>query len=308
MAESVADASTTPVQRSFTEESARRAAIRAASLVSSTVQSIELIRIGSNAVFRLPGAVIARVAPTPNLFSNASKQVAVARWLTDIGFAVAPAIDTEQPIEVDGLVVTLWKSVCAGEVYAPIADVARLIRDLHRLTPPTNLVLPPICPFGGESEPLPEYAGLDPVDADFLRDRYAWARATFDQLPYALERGLIHGDANVGNVLLGDDGQAVLIDLDSVSIGPREYDLIQTAIFAERFGWHTEEEYATFVEVYGWDIMQWEGYEDLAAMREISMTSWLAKKAAGNPAAAKEATKRVHAIRTGGSRRDWGAY
>ena len=79
--------------------------------------------------------------------------------------------------------------------------------------------------------------------------------------------GVIHGDANVGNVLLDERGQAVLIDLDSFSMGPREWDLIQTALFYDRLGWHTEEEYRTFVEVYGYDIMQWDGYETLADMR-----------------------------------------
>ncbi|WP_299737474.1 aminoglycoside phosphotransferase family protein [Pseudonocardia sp. 73-21] len=269
---------------------------------------MELIRMGSNGVFRLGANVVARVAPDLALLANADKQIAAARWFKSVGLSVAPALAIEQPIAVNGCVVTLWKSVCDGEVYAPIAEVARLIRELHQLMAPAGLELPQSHPFGDSSMHLPSYQGLDVDDAEFLKKRYRWARESFDSLPFVLERGVIHGDANVGNVLLGDDGRAVLIDLDSVSIGPREYDLIQTAIFAERFGWHTDEEYATFVEVYGWDIMQWEGYEDLAAMREISMTSWLAKKAAGNAAAAKEATKRIHAIRTGGSRRDWGAY
>src|SRR5689334_1502578 len=45
--------------------------------------------------------------------------------------------------------------------------------------------------------------------------------------------------------ILDEHMQAVLIDLDSVSIGPREWDLIQTALFADRLGWHTTEEYRT---------------------------------------------------------------
>jgi hypothetical protein len=43
-------------------------------------------------------------------------------------------------------------------------------------------------------------------------------------------------------------------------------------------------------------------------MREVSMTRWISKKAATSDAARKEATKRIAAIRSGGSRRDWGAY
>ena len=103
-------------------------------------------------------------------------------------------------------------------------------------------------------------------------------------------------------------GVDFLIDLNSFAVGPREWDLIQTALFYDRLGWHTEEEYRTFVEVYGYDVMQWEGYPALANMREIAMTTWLSRKAAESPGAAAEARKRIDAIRTGGSRRDWGAY
>jgi aminoglycoside phosphotransferase (APT) family kinase protein len=127
-------------------------------------------------------------------------------------------------------------------------------------------------------------------------------------MKFPLGVGVIHGDANVGNVLLDSEGDPVLIDLDSFSIGPREWDLIQTALFADRFGWHTEEEYRAFVEVYGYDIKRWDGYETLADMREVAMTVWLSKKAAGHVGAAAEAHKRITAMRTGGSRRDWGAY
>jgi len=54
--------------------------------------------------------------------------------------------------------------------------------------------------------------------------------------------------------------------------------------------------------------MKWDGYEDLALMRELAMTSWISKKAATSEGAAKGATKRITAIRSGGSRRGWGAY
>jgi hypothetical protein len=62
------------------------------------------------------------------------------------------------------------------------------------------------------------------------------------------------------------------------------------------------------VKVYEYDIMEWAGYSDLADMREIAMTSWLSKKAASSEHAAAEAAKRIDAIRSGRSRRDWSAY
>ncbi|MEJ3652050.1 aminoglycoside phosphotransferase family protein [Actinomycetes bacterium KLBMP 9759] len=272
------------------------------------VRTVDLIRIGTNAVFRINGDTIARVAPRLDLLTNAQLQIDVAGWLENVGFPAVRAVHVDQPIIAGAHVVTLWRSACEGEVYAPIADVARIIRDLHKLPAPVGIDLPDLVPFGPPDAELPTFEGLAPADAEFLRERLDWARRTFADLPFALEPGVIHGDANVGNVLLDDAGEAVLIDLDSFSRGPREWDLIQTAIFADRFGWHTAEEYRTFVEVYGYDITTWAGYEDLALMREVSMTRWISKKARTSDAARKEATKRIVAIRSGVSRRDWGAY
>lgn len=182
------------------------------------------------------------------------------------------------------------------------------VRDLHRLDVPSGIDLPELRPFGDPGDELPDLPDLSPVDRDFLRERIEWARTAFPSLPFALAPGVIHGDANVGNVLLGDDGRAVLIDLDSFAVGPREWDLIQTALFYDRLGWHTEEEYRRFVEVYGYDLTMWEGYPALADMREIAMTTWLGRKAGESAATAEEAGKRIAAIRTGASRRNWGAY
>lgn len=303
MAELAAQAS-----RSFTEPVARRALAAACQRAGVESSLPQLIRLGSNAVFRLDATTIARVTPSVAEAANAVKQIAVSRWLAALDYPVVKALDIDQPVEADGRVTTFWESIAPDTVYAPIDQVAELIRRLHQLTPPAELDLPALQPFGAEHDSTPQFDGLDADDAEFLRDRYAWARETFDNMTFPLGEGVIHGDANVGNVLVDNDGNAVLIDLDSFSIGPREWDLIQTALFADRFGWHTDEEYRTFVQIYGYDITRWEGYEALADMREVAMTAWLAKKAAADEGAAAEAHKRITAMRTGGSRRDWGAY
>lgn len=154
-------------------------------------------------------------------------------------------------------------------------------------------------------------SGLDNLgqaDASFIRHRIDELRADYDALEFALKPGVIHGDANVGNVILDRRGNPVLIDLDSFCVGPREWDLVQTALFHERFGWHSEGEYRSFVEVYGFDIMTWPGYQVLADYREIAMTLWLCGKAADDERAAAEVRKRIEAIRSGGDRRDWGPF
>lgn len=291
----------------LTEDGARAtlaAALDAANLVSRA--PIELIRIGSNAVFYVGSDVVARIAPSIEHYENAHKQIEVSRWLADCDYPATRAIDVQQPVVAGSQVVTFWRAISHETRFAPTGAVGRLIRRLHDLAGPREFALPELKPFGvGE---VPDFAGLTPADSFYLVEAIHWAREAFAQLPYTLPFGHIHGDANVGNVILDDSGEAVVIDLDGFSLGPREWDLIQTAIFYDRLGWHTRDEYLSFVEAYGYDILRWDGYLELAKIREIAMTSWLSRKAATSTATAREAGKRIEAIRTGGSRRDWGAY
>lgn len=301
-------ATTQQATPSFTDESARRALTEACEHVGLDARSVDLIRIGSNAVYRLAGGIVARVAPAARLLPNAQKQIDVARWLEAAEYPATRATRVDQPVEADGRVVTFWQSISEDEIYAPIHDVGVLIRRLHHMVAPAGLELPELQPFGPRDGQLPGFAGLSDDDRDFLRARIEWARSTFPDLPFVLPEGPVHGDANVGNVICDDHGRATLIDLDSFAFGAREWDLIQTALFFDRLGWHTEAEYRDFVDAYGYDLLQWEGYPALADMREIAMTSWIGRQADTSPNAAAEATKRISAIREGGSRRDWGAY
>ena len=103
-------------------------------------------------------------------------------------------------------------------------------------------------------------------------------------------------------------GAPVLIDLDGFAVGPREWDLVLTAMYYDSFGWHTREEYEDFARVYGYDIRQWPGYPVLREVREFVMVAWLIQKAAEDARAAAESTKRIAALRTGASRMDWQPY
>lgn len=90
--------------------------------------------------------------------------------------------------------------------------------------------------------------------------------------------------------------------------GPREWDVALTAVYYDSFGWHTRDEYETFVRMYGIDIMQWTGYPVMRAVREFLMVTWIIQGAKGNERVASEAAKRISALRTGASRKDWQPY
>jgi aminoglycoside phosphotransferase (APT) family kinase protein len=292
----------------LTEESTRRILLAVCDETGLDSAGASLIRLGSNAVYRLAIPVIVRISPDGGQIDNARMQVDVARWLAREGYPATRALHVVQPVEVDDCIATLWESASEQEEYAPITQVADLIKRLHELDAPASLDLPEYAPFGKLDAQLGNLDNVDPADAYFLREQIDDLRDRYDALEFVLEPGAIHGDANVGNVILDRDGNPLLIDLDSFAVGPREWDLVQTALFYERFGWHTEDEYRDFVRVYGWDIMTWPGYEVLADYREVSMTLWLSRKAGVDEGAAAEVRKRVAAIKNGGDRRDWAPF
>ncbi|MGW4400688.1 phosphotransferase family protein [Amycolatopsis nivea] len=292
----------------LSEETARQVLAEACAKAKINSSGADLIRLGSNAVFRIPGRVIARIGRDSAAAGDANRQVAVARWLADKSYPANRALNIAQPVEVDGFVTTFWESVAEDERYAPIGDVARLIRDLHELDAPVALELPEKRPFAEINARISALDNIDPGGAEFIRKRIDELESDYNALKFALPFGVIHGDANVGNVILDRDGNPILIDLDSFGVGPREWDLVQTALFYDRFGWHSEDEYRIFVDVYGFDVMDWYGYPVLADYRELSMTLWLCGKAAGNEGAIAEVHKRVASLRDGGTRRDWAPF
>jgi aminoglycoside phosphotransferase (APT) family kinase protein len=146
---------------------------------------------------------------------------------------------------------------------------------------------------------------LEPDDRDYMTRELAKLQGEYARLEFVLPPGVIHGDANIGNVLRDEHGNPVVIDLDGFAVGPREWDLIQTALYYDRYGWHKREEYETFISVYGYDIMKWSGYPVLADVREFVLVTWMVEKAGESGKTAAEARKRVNALRSRSSRKDW---
>jgi Ser/Thr protein kinase RdoA (MazF antagonist) len=281
-----------------------REACEATGMLSAT--GARLLRLGSNAIYRLQEPVVARIARPDAGTERVQRTVEVARWLASLGYPATRALDIDQPVIADGHAVAFWEAVSQdGSEYATIAQVADVIARLHALTAPESLHLPELDPFANAEDRIASSDWLTSSDREFMESELAKLQAEYARLTFALPRGVIHGDANIGNVLRDASGSPVVIDLDDFATGPREWDLIQTAIFYDRIGWHTQEEYETFVSVYGYDILQWPGYETLANIREFIMVTWIAQKAIEDKRTATEARKRVDALRTGASHKDW---
>jgi aminoglycoside phosphotransferase (APT) family kinase protein len=267
------------------------------------------LRVGSNAVYRLTAPVIARVSRPGVDADTVRRTVAVARWLQSAGYPAVRVVDVDQPVVTGGHIVTFWEAVSDdGDQYASVAEVAEVLVKLHQLTAPDDLHLPALSPFANARHRIEASSWLSPQDRAFLTATLTQMRALYAGLEFVLPLGVIHGDASIGNVLRDDRGHPVVIDLDGFAVGPREWDLALTAIYYDSFGWHTRDDYADFARVYGYDIVTWAGYPAMRAVREFLMVTWVIQKAAESGQAAAEAAKRIAALRTGASRKDWQPY
>ena len=282
---------------------------RACSIAGIDATGARLLRVGSNTVYRLKASVIARVSRPGADADHIRRTIAVARWLKSAGYPAVRALVVDQPVVIGRQVVTFWEAVSDdGDQYASTAEVAELLARLHKLTAPADLHLPELVPFASALARIEANTWLPPQDRAFLTAMLAQLQDAYAGLEFALPPGVIHGDANVGNVLRDSSGHPVVIDLDGFATGPREWDLALTAIYYDSFGWHTREEYEDFTRVYGFDIMTWPGYPVMRAVREFLMVTWVIQKAPESEQAAAEAAKRIAALRIGASRKDWQPY
>ena len=282
---------------------------RACTVAGIDADGARLLRVGSNAVYRLRAPIIARVSRPGADADHVRRTVAIARWLESVGYPAVRVVNVEQPVVIDGRVVTFWEAVSDdGDQYASVAEVAEVLLQLHQLTAPADLHLPKLAPFANAPKRIEANTWLTPDDRAFLITMLAQMRAAYAGLEFPLPPGVIHGDASIGNVLRDSHGHPVVIDLDGFAAGPREWDLALTAIYYDSFGWHPREEYQDFVRVYGYDIMTWPGYPVMRAVREFLMVTWVIQKAPESEQAAAEAAKRITALRTGARRKDWQPY
>ncbi|KKD07120.1 phosphotransferase enzyme family protein [Streptomyces sp. WM6386] len=299
----------TTTERTEFDADAAEAILRKACEVGGVdPDGIEMLRFGDHAVFRIDGGrIVSRVGRSPDRLPSVQREVAVAEWLAAAEYPAARLVtEAEQPVVIEGHPVTFWEGLADGETYASTGEMGELLRRLHELESPT-FSLPPLRPFDKVMQRLNRATIPDRTRA-FLLAMADDLAGEYGRLRFALPAGHLHGDYNVGNVLHDGVGHPKVIDLDGFVTGPREWDLMQTAMYYDSFGWHTEAEYADFISGYGFDVRKWSGYSVLRSVRELLMVTWLSQNAGTDPRAAEEVEKRVESLRSGGSRRDWAPF
>ena len=259
-----------------------------------------LLRRAENSSYALAGSpVVVRIG---RVVGRAELEVRVARWLAGEGFPAARLAPgaPEEPLVVDGCAVTFWELVPEMPGSPSYADLAVLLRRLHRLEPPDWL--PPFDPLDAVDRRLTEA----PASADvlLLRSLASDLRARLAGVEWVLAPGPVHGDAHPGNVLNTAAGP-VLIDFEEAGAGPPEWDLILPAAYRHSFGWLDEPTYASFTTAYGYDVAGWPWFEVLRGIRELRMVTWLMLAAPGDPGLEAEYQRRVDDLRADRFPRRW---
>ena len=260
-----------------------------------------LLRDGSNVLYQLPGDVVARVGKP----GTAAKEVRVAQWLAQVGLPSIRAVaGVAQPVMVEDRPVTWWESLSAHRP-GTTAELGTALRALHDLTPPPTLQLPSLDPFTELDERIDRATVLGSGDRRWLVDHLSQLRARLDQLPPSDDQqGLVHGDAWQDNLAVTANGP-ILLDLERVSLGDQNWDLIPIAVDRTDFARLSANDYQSFVDAYGGhDVTGATAFRLLADIQELRWLTFVLSKATTRTGAEREVKHRVACLR-GERARPW---
>jgi hypothetical protein len=101
----------------------------------------ELLRLRSNAVFKLRVPIIVRITRSASVTTRMPTVLAMTRWLHEQDFpTVRPASGIDQPMIIGDATVTFWDYIAARAERAAAGDLGTLLRRLHSLpAPPIDL-------------------------------------------------------------------------------------------------------------------------------------------------------------------------
>jgi hypothetical protein len=189
---------------------------------------LELLRASGGAVFRAAGVGVVRVGPPDEL-----PALRAARRLAALGAPLAPLLG--EPRLVDGRAVAVLVDVpdTGARDEAAFAALGRALRRLHDAAAPIADEL------GLAAFDPPAWVGRWLHEADVP----AALRSAIDVRVAALGavyarsggRTVLHTDAHAGNVRIGADGEATLVDVAALALGPALYDLAAVEVTERRF-------------------------------------------------------------------------
>ncbi|GAA0640840.1 aminoglycoside phosphotransferase family protein [Kutzneria viridogrisea] len=250
--------------------------------------------------------VVAKVHLHPGLRHEADTAVRAAQVLAAHDIPAVRLAETAavQPVRTGRYAVTFWQHVpnCGWPVRR--GELARLLRRLHEV--PASPELTDWDPITALRHQIDEAVGLDADHLGWLLARCDEAEQRLARLRYHLPRTVIHGDAHPTNLIPGP-ANTVLCDLDTTCNGPAEWDLVPTAVAALRFpgGIAAHRELADF---YGYDVTDWEGFEVLRLVRELTLATFAFTHVPQSPEVRDQSRLRLRTLRSGDKVSWWTPY
>ncbi|MFI5779103.1 phosphotransferase enzyme family protein [Nocardia sp. NPDC051570] len=269
----------------------------AAQVADIDLNGRRIIREGSHAIYQVAGGIVARIGKRGSR-EAAEREVRISQWLNSVGIrAVEPVESLPQPVVVDDRPVTWWRLIPDHRPATP-AELGSMLHALHTLTPPNEPKLPEYDPFDTLRERLVASDVADEGDRMWLQSHYDDLRRRFDELPKPQALHVIHGDAWQGNLVVPASGTPILLDLDKVSLGWPEWDLIQLAVDYTDFSRVSEADYRSFVEAYGgFDLTTQPSFRVLADIQELRWVGFALGQATASAAVAQQAKHRIACLR-----------
>jgi Ser/Thr protein kinase RdoA (MazF antagonist) len=278
-------------------EATERVLQAAAEIAGIDVSGAQVIRDGSHAMYRLQGGVVARIGRAGTA-KTAQREVKVADWLAQSGIRVTRTVDgLAQPVVFDDRPVTWWRLLPEHRAATP-AELGAVLRGLHELAVPAMPQLPVSDPFSDLGERLSGPANIAPNDREWLQQRLSELRDRYNQLRYGQPQHVIHGDAWQGNVAVPPAEKPILLDLEHVSIGHADWDLIPLAVDYTDFARLDHDDYHSFVAAYGGrDVTTSPAFRTLADIHELRWVCFVISKSLGSQSAKLEVRHRIACLR-----------
>lgn len=238
-------------------------------LALGPVPDLELIRRGTNTVLVSLGAGLVFRLHRPSELKAVEQNLALISELAKRGCPVAaPACSV--PATSSHGVLTSWPR---GEPYEPdeLATMGAVLAHLHATSPVPRLPWVEVTTRFDK-----RLSAVSPTVPPRIRASLERHALMAEQALRDVSRDrsvLVHGDAHIGNLVRLAE-TPVLIDLDDLSTGPREFDLVPSCISYRRFH-RSSVRWQKFKDAYG-PCADWHLVERLCVVREATMNTWLA--------------------------------
>ncbi|MBE1875734.1 phosphotransferase enzyme family protein [Myceligenerans pegani] len=275
--------------------------------IGASPEDARLIKFTNNAVFALArDPFVVRIAGSSAIEKRVNKVVSVANWLARHDMPTVRLVEgIEQPMTVDGRLVTVWHKVADVGPQPTGHDLGRIAKRFHAL-PDAPGSLPKWDQLHSTRTRLATQDVLTGDEHDFLAQTADELEAELAEVDYLLEPGPIHGDVFAGNLIPGPDWP-VLCDFDSTCHGPREWDLTPAAVGRLRFHYPVDY-HGQLAEAYGLDITTWPGFTVFRRIRELQLVCSVLPVLRSSPRIRDQWRHRFETFRDGDLDAVWTTY